>query len=131
MIPKDALREIMEKLLKQSRAGKVRWEREFGETLAVRFPQSTLMISFYSPESEPDLYNIVVKSIEGESVAHLDITKSSEMWPVAQELYNEAQRCVTGRYKVLRDMVKTLDSGRPIGQPIPQTVPDDDEDIPF
>lgn len=132
MIPRDTFKDIMEKLLKQSRQDKVRWNRlDRGTTYGVSFPESSLTLTYRSPETESDFYQISLLNKEKQFVDAIAIAEPDPLWDLAFDLYDEASRCVTGWDKIVADVVKALDSGERIGWTAPQTVPDLDDDIPF
>jgi hypothetical protein len=133
MIPQDKIREIVKRLLEKSRSNQVNWQREPSrkmndgttiEELVVRFPESSIAVRYWSPPTEPDYISIHVLNKGGVKVETIYYGDNDEDWPLASDLFREAERFVLGWDKVLTDIESAIGREGPIGLPPERTSKD-------
>jgi hypothetical protein len=119
MIKDDKLRQIAKDLLAKSKTEKVKWEKvqpqEMGlepwsdaQAFKVSLPQSSIVLRYVSPQSEPDYFLLSLRNSQGETVVKWTVEEGAEDWQLVGDLYSEANRLVTGWDKVLADVEKYL-----------------------
>lgn len=118
--------EILERLLKKSRANQVNWQRGASWHLAnlsdahsfvVVLPESSIEISFQSPETDPDCFVVSFKNKAGVTVKTIVLDEDSKFWGLAQSLFDEGGRIAVGWDRVLDDIETAVSSHERIGIP--------------
>lgn len=117
MIPDSKLKDILEALLNRSRRNQVNWQPREKGTYSVRFPDSELILRYRSPPTEPDYLEVLVVTMRGSVAAEQGIGETHSLWPLVQEVYAEAERCVTGWDKVLSGIETALRAEGTVGLP--------------
>lgn len=124
MIPSDKLIGILQRLLDKSRSNQVNWQpgTEGGQFSAffVKLPRTTIRVSSYSPETEPDYYCVLIENERGDVVGSYTAYENDDEWILLHDLYSEAERYVTGWDHVLHDLELEISKEGPIGLPAGQ-----------
>jgi hypothetical protein len=120
MITDDDLRAIALKLLTRSRLREVEWKMDYeamagGDFLEVHLPKSIIRLMFRSPRTEPDFVLLQLCNEKGNWVAQLKAEEGDEDWKLLRELYDQANRYVTGWDEVLGDVQQALQQPGKIG----------------
>jgi hypothetical protein len=109
MITESDLMEIAAQLLVKSRSNEVAWQRgtKFGFTddaLVVSFPKSFLLLTYGTPETEPDFIRMELRNTDGVRVATVVGEAGDDKWSLLKLLRDEAFRIATGWDAVLSDV---------------------------
>lgn len=118
MITSDKFREILQRLLEKSKAGKVTWGEVQGvRCFHLRFdPNSLLVVTYDSPNSSPDVASAALY-VGGRVVVGLTAEDGGEDWDLLNSLYLDAERCVRGWDVALDTIERALQSNETIGMP--------------
>lgn len=133
MIPEAKLLEVLKELWNRSKKDEVRWlpldgrtppyiRNSRGKGYVLKLPNSTVAISYISPVSDSDFYDLDIRNHEGEIVASkavdvddLDAVQSGWL-DILSGLFSEAHRHVTGWDKVIEELESAVKGNAPIGE---------------
>jgi hypothetical protein len=120
MISAKQLTDIVAKLLVKAKAGEVRWQDESideTKTFTVQFKQSKLYVQYSSPPTELDEIEIGIENSEGDTLKRLVVEEDENdpNWLLFFDLYQEAERTVTGSDRVLSEIEEELQKEGAIG----------------
>lgn len=138
MVSDEKFTEILRRLLAKSEAGKVRWSvTDKGSYRVDLAGDATILLSFTSPNSEPDFYTAVL-GIGKRAVSTLleeNAEEESETFALLRKLYNDAERSYWGWDKALKRIDEALESDEIIGDVPQNTAPQKSappvDDLPF
>jgi len=109
-------RTILQKLLRKSQGGHVRWRWDAVERVyVVDFEEGSLIEVFQkSPPGEPQLAGAILR-IDGEIVAAHDAQQDDEDWELLHALYDEAERRTAREESGVQGIEQALESDKDIG----------------
>lgn len=109
MAPTEKFEKILHGLLEKTKKNKIAWKITGPKDIfMVSFPNSKIKMSWQSPETEPDYIQFEFLGTDGARALSFAVAEGDELWPIAQELFSEVERIVTGWDKVLEDVEKHL-----------------------
>jgi hypothetical protein len=133
MIPDAKLQEVLKELWNRSKKDEVRWlpydgritphgSRTSGSHFFLKLPNSTVSISYVSPTSDSDFYDLTIRNSDGQLVAGKtvevdDLHAVQSGWrDILAGLFSEAFRHVTGWDKVIEELETAVKSKAPVGE---------------
>src|SRR4051812_15925569 len=122
MIADEKIIPIIRQLLAKSRSNEVHWEEHLGEEgdpagFHVKFPRSSIVVDFITPETEQDYIEIRIYKDANILIKRISFYDDDPEWQTAFDLYGEAERYVTGWDKVLSDLENSVNKEGKIGLP--------------
>ncbi len=137
-IPEERVLGIAESLLQKSRNNEVEWSQEGTNDYVVDLAGFRVLITFFSPETEPDSFHFLILDKAGRTVGRVEeYAGQANDGGTLRSLYYEAGRYVTKWDSVLAQIEQELNKSGKVGTKVELkasntrvAVPDHD-DIPF
>ena len=118
MIPEDRFLDIAKGLFEKTKQGKVNWKLPPPGHLGlpapanaymVQLPNALITLMYCSPRTEPDFVMLIFQGPKG-PVGSWKVEEGSEHWRLANSLYSDVTRYVTGWDKVLEEVEQFIKS---------------------